>query len=82
MRLLFHNKRGVGPIGAIMLFIVFVIMWFVWLGKWVAGVGARAVTENGLTGIEAFAFDNLNLCIMVFMVLGMMAWMYFGGQNG
>lgn len=81
MRKLLRDKRGIGPIGAIMLFIVFVVMWFVWLGGWVAEVGHTAVTENGLTGIEAFAFDNLNLCIMVFMILGMMGWMYFGGKS-
>lgn len=77
----FKNKKGVGQIGAIMLFIVFVVMWFMWLGGWVADVGATAVADNGLTGIEAFAFENLNLCIMIFMILGMMAWMYFGGNT-
>ena len=81
MKKLFRNKRGVGPIGAIMLFIVFIVMWFVWLGGWVATVGHNAVVEHGLTGLEAFAFDNLNLCIFICMVLGMMAWTYFGGSQ-
>lgn len=81
MRKLFKDKKGIGPIGAIMLFTVFVVMWFMWLGGWVADVGATAVAENGLTGIEAFAFENINLCIMIFMILGMMAWMYFGGGS-
>lgn len=81
MQKMIRNKRGVGPIGAIMLFIVFVVIWFVWLAGWVAQVGATAVAENSLTGIEAFAFENLNLFIMIFMILGMMGWMYFGGQG-
>lgn len=81
MNHMLRDKKGIGPIGAIMLFIVFVVMWFMWLGGFVATIGANVVAENGLTGIEAFAFENLNLCIMVFMVLGMMGWMYFGGSQ-
>jgi len=81
MKSLWKNKKAIGPIGAIMLFLVFVVIWFVWLGGWVAFVGATAVAENHLTGIEAFAFENLNFIILIGMVLGMMGWMYFGGQQ-
>ena len=76
---LFNNKKGVGIIGAIMLFMVFVVIWFVWLGGWVAYVGHQCVVDNGLTGVEAFALDNLNLIIMLIMILAMMGWAYFGG---
>jgi hypothetical protein len=75
------NKKAVGIIGAIMLFMVFIVMWFVWLGGWVAYVGHQTVIDNGLTGVEAFAFDNLNLIIMLVMILAMMGWAYFGGQQ-
>lgn len=75
------NKKGVGVIGAVMLFIVFLVIWFVFLGGWVAQVGAMVVSENGLTGIEAFFFNNLNLVVMVCMFLGMLGWMYIGGQR-
>ena len=78
---LFRNKKAVGPIGAIMLFIVFLVMWFVWLGAWVNTVGAMVVTTNGLTGIEAFFFENMNFVILICMILGMLGWMYFGGQQ-
>lgn len=81
MKSLIKNKKALGPIGAIMLFGVFLIIWFVWLGGWVAQMGHLAVTENNLTGVEAFFFDNLNLVIMVFMTLGMLAWSYFGGSQ-
>jgi hypothetical protein len=60
---------------------VFVAIWFICLGGWVAQVGADAVASNGLTGIEAFAFENINLIIMLIMILGMLAWSYFGGQQ-
>ena len=75
----FRNKKGVGIIGAIMLFMVFVVMWFVWLGGWVAQVGHQVVIDNSLSGIEAFAFDNLNLIIMLVLILAMLGWSYFGG---
>ena len=78
---IFPNKKAVGPIGAIMLFLVFLVMWFVWLGAWVNTVGAMVVTTNGLTGIEAFFFENLNFVIFICMLLGMLGWMYWGGGD-
>lgn len=75
-----NKKAQVGPIGAIMLFIVFIVMEFVWLGAWLSSVGASVVTDNGLTGIEAFAFNNLNFGAVIIMLLGMLGWMYW--SNG
>ena len=75
------NKKAVGPIGAIILFIFFLIMWFIWLGNWVNQTGQLAIINGGLTGLEAFFYENLNLVIMVCMTLGMLAWSYFGGAQ-
>ena len=75
------NKKGVGIIGAIMLFIVFLIMYFVWLGKFLGEIGNALIVENGITGIEAFFLANLNLTVFVIMILGMMGFAYFGGGN-
>lgn len=75
------NRKGVGPIGAVMLFGVFLILWFVFLASWVNTVGQDAVSANNLTGIEAFFFSNLNFFIMVCMLLGMMGWMYFASDG-
>lgn len=72
------NKRGVGVIGAVMLFIVFIVIWFVWLGGWVNEVGAAVIAEDGLVGIEAFFYSNLNFMILICMILGMIAWTYLG----
>ena len=79
--ILFANKRGTGPIGAILLFLFFIIIWFVWLGGFVAQVGQDMVTSNGLTGVEAFFIANLNVWIMIAIILGTMAFMYFGSQQ-
>ena len=74
------NKKGmVGPVGAIFLFIFFLIIWFVWLGSWVNTVGQMAITEGGATGVEAFFYANLNVFIFIAMILGVMGFIYFGG---
>lgn len=72
-----NTKAEVGPIGAMMLFMVFIVMWFIWLGKWVGDVGQYAVSQNNLVGIEAFAFNNLNGVVFIGLILGIMAWGYF-----
>jgi hypothetical protein len=72
-----NKKANVGPIGAILLFIVFIVMWFVWLGGWVNKVGVDMVNTNSLTGFEAFFFYNLNLVIMLGLILGTLGFMYW-----
>ena len=72
-----NNSGQVGPIGAIFLYIFFIINWFIWLGKWVGDVGTYVVTANSLTGIEAFFFNNLNFVIMIGITLGTLGFMYF-----
>lgn len=75
------NKKAVGPIGAVMLFGMFLIIYFVWGANWVSGVGTRAVANGNMVGLEAFFYLNLNLWIFLIMVLGMMGWAYYGGQQ-
>lgn len=76
-----NSKKAVGPIGAIMLFMFFIIIWFIWLGGWVAYVGHDVVVSNNLVGVEAFFFDNLNFVIMIVIILAMIGWQYFGAQQ-
>jgi len=70
---------GVGIIGAIFLFIFFIIMWFVWIGGFMAQIGQGAIDAGNLSGIEAFFYANLNLVVFICLLLGMMGWAYFGG---
>lgn len=80
--MLMQGKKGqVGVIGAIFLFIVFIVMWFIWLGKWISDVGRIAVTTNNLVGVEAFFFNNLNFVVFICLILGMLGWLYFGGNQ-
>lgn len=74
------NKKGYGPIGLIFVVILFVIMWFVWLGSWISDVGVRAVETGNLTGIEAFLYMNLNIIIMVCLFLFIIGFMYFSRE--
>ena len=75
------NKKASGPIGFIFLYMVFVILWFVWLGGYLAVVGQSVVNNNGMTGVEAFFFSNLNLVILIGTTLEMMGYLYFGATQ-
>ena len=74
------NKKGfVGPIGAIFLFLLFIVLWLMFLAEWLNSIGAMIITTNSLVGLEAFFYSNLNLMVFIIMILGMLAFMYFGG---
>jgi hypothetical protein len=72
-----NKKAQNGMIGAIILFFIFLINWFIWLGSWISTVGEVAITSGNLTGIEAFFFSNLNFAVLIVMLLAMMSWGYF-----
>jgi len=75
------NKKGfVGPIGAIFLFLLFIVLWLMFLAEWLNSIGAMIILEGSLVGLEAFFYSNLNLMVFIIMILGMLAFMYFGGE--
>lgn len=74
------NKKAEGPIGFIFTSIVFVILWAVFFGPWLVDVGRNAIEVDGLTGIAAFFYANLNLAVFIGFILGIMAYMYFTGE--
>lgn len=74
------NKKGeVGPVGAVILFMIFLINWFIWLGAWLNTVGNNAIVDNNLSGLTAFFLSNLNFFVFISMLLGVIGWMYLGG---
>jgi hypothetical protein len=72
------NKKALGPVAIIIMVVMFMVMWFLWAGKWVAEAGQTAVTSNSLTGVEAFLYSNINLFVLIALFLGIIAWSYFG----
>ena len=73
------NRRGVGLVGAVLLFFVFLIIWGVFLGKFISETGAGIVASQGMSGVEAFFFENLNIVVFLSCVLGILAFSYFVG---
>ena len=73
------NKNAqAGPLAMIALVLIFLLNWAIWLGSWLNTVGKYTVETNRLTGVEAFAFSNLNMIVLFGVVFGLMAYMYFG----
>jgi len=72
-----NTKAQSGPIGFVVLVIVFVILWFMWIGGWLVEVGQTAIAENSLIGFNAFVYANLNLVVFLGLMLGIMGYMYF-----
>jgi hypothetical protein len=70
------DKKADGPLNTIILVLVFVLMWFLWLGGFVAEMGQNAVEGQGLTGVEAWGYSNVNLFILIGLLLGTMAYFY------
>lgn len=81
MMKILKDKRAVGPIGAIMLFCVFLIIYLVWGASWLSEVGTVAIAQGSMVGFEAFFYANLNLWVILCMILGMIGWAYFGSQG-
>ena len=71
-----NKKAQGGPIAFIFLVLVFIILWFVWIGHWIADVGRQAIIDGSLTGIEAFFYANLNLWVMIGLILGTVGYMW------
>lgn len=73
-------KKGTSLIGGILLFVVFLIVFFVFLGGFIGESGRMATDDAGLNGVEAFFFDNLGIVVFIALILGVMAWVSFGGS--
>lgn len=74
-----NKKAQAGPLALIILLLMFIVMWFLWLGSYLAEIGQATVENNNLTGVEAFAFSNLNIIILIAVILGFIGFMSFTG---
>lgn len=76
-----NKKAQAGPLAAIILYLMFLLMWFLFLGGIINQIGQSVVESGNMVGIEAFFFSNLNIVVLVGMTLGMMAFVYIGGRQ-
>ena len=72
-----NKKAQAGPLAGIVLILMFLLMWALWLGPWLIVIGQSTIETNHLTGIEAFAYANLNIIVLFGALIGMMGFMYF-----
>jgi len=72
------NKKGYGAIGFIFLFIFLLIMWpFVFAPLF--NYASQNAIVNGVTGLEAFFWSNLNLWFFLALFLVVLIYLRFGG---
>lgn len=61
--------------------IVFFILWAYWFGDFLTTWGGQAITQHGLTGVEALIMGNLNLLLFLAYCVYMLVAVYLGGSN-
>jgi len=62
------NKKA-GMLGVVFIIIVFLIMWFLFIGNFI-NVAVGVGTENGsISGLLAFFLENLNFFIFLFLII-------------
>jgi hypothetical protein len=61
--------------------IVFFVFWTYWLGDFLTTFGQQAISSQGLVGVEAMVFGNLNLILFVFYAIFLLVSIYIGGTN-
>jgi len=76
------NKKGqLGLIKATILLIIFVLVWALWLGKFIADYVSDFLSKNYVTGVEAFFWANMNLWIFVFVIIATLLLVYGGASQ-
>ena len=72
------NKKADTVFTVIFYMILAGLVIFMFAGKWLADNSASAVSQNNLTGIEAFLLSNMPFIVIIVMLLGLLGWMYLG----
>ena len=74
-----RKKGQLAVLSVIFALIVFIVLWVLFFASWVNTWAQQAIVANELVGIEAFLLANMNLWIGLGVVIGVVAFMYFGG---
>ena len=70
-----NNKANI--ISAMVVYFVFILVWFAALGGYINTVGEVAVENGGMSGLEAFFYENLNVVIFIIMTISIVAYGVF-----
>jgi len=70
-----NRKAQVGPV-AFVFAIIFFVLFLAFAGSSILGLWGLASDQAGLTGLEAFVFNNPWLWVMIGLVLGLMGYFY------
>jgi hypothetical protein len=70
------KSQIVTPITIFFYYIGFLIVWVLFASKIIREQGQLAIVNNGLTGIEAMMFSNLNLVVFIISIIFLLAGMY------
>jgi hypothetical protein len=76
-----NKKAQTGIIAWIFSLVLFLLFWFVYLGGLLNQIGQNAIIDNNLTGLEAFAYANLNLWVALVLLLALFFFATFGGSR-
>jgi hypothetical protein len=74
-------KAQSSPLNLIFVVFVGMLMWIYWAGQQLTYWGQQAITQNGMTGLEALIFANLNVTLFFAFVLVLLAAIAIGGNN-
>jgi len=74
-----NRKAQAGPVSFIFSMLFFLIFVGV-IGGSLWALFGLAAESAGLTGLEAFVFNNFAMVVAISSILGTMAFFYFGGR--
>jgi hypothetical protein len=81
--MILKDKKGqLGLLGFAFWIIMFICIWTFWLGGMLATWGQDNITQNGLTGIEAMFYANLNLWVFFGLLIIIYLGIRMGGGHG
>lgn len=75
---LFHGKKGMSVISIIFFTLVFIIFWVLAFAEQLAYWGHQTVVNNGLTGVEALFYNNINFVVLFVLMIFILGFAYFG----
>jgi hypothetical protein len=76
-----NNKAQIGLVRVFFLLIIFVLIWGIWLGRFINEWVSEFLKQNYVTGIEAFLWANMNLWIGIMLFIGVLIFVYSGAYQ-